>query len=106
VTEKEPHSTWARWLKILDHPIRRRLLKLFWEARFGPPLSPMELSEMLRLPLPRTSYHVRSLAKAKAIVLVSTEQVRGSQKHFYKVGSTVGEHPWVLDFINSSQDRD
>ena len=73
------HSTQNLFV-ALGHPTRRQILR---EMDGGPPASPRELTERLGDTLSNVSYHVRVLAEAGVLKLVSTRPVRGSTQHFY-----------------------
>jgi DNA-binding transcriptional ArsR family regulator len=80
-------------LAALSHPLRRRILRVM-EAEN--PISPRELSLLLKHPLPNVSYHVRVLADCEAVALVFTEPVRGSMQHFYRASL---EAPWARKIL-------
>lgn len=67
----------------LAHPLRRRILRKMIGDETE--TSPRDLALALGEQLSRLSYHVRILALCGAIELVRTEQVRGSNQHFYRV---------------------
>jgi DNA-binding transcriptional ArsR family regulator len=79
-------------LICLQHPLRRRLLILYVEAKEK--RSPRELADVTGEHLSKVSYHVRVLAASKAVKLVSTRPRRGSVEHFYKATRLVDEVPW------------
>jgi DNA-binding transcriptional ArsR family regulator len=79
-------------LICLQHPLRRRLLILYVEAKEK--RSPSELAEVTGEHLSKVSYHVRVLAASKAVKLVSTKPRRGSVEHFYKATRLLDEVPW------------
>jgi DNA-binding transcriptional ArsR family regulator len=85
-------------LKSLHHPLRRRILIL---AGSRPTVSPRALADELHEPLSNISYHVRALDDFGALVLVDTEPVRGSVKHFYRFGITA---PWALVVLGLDPD--
>lgn len=65
--------------KALAHPLRMKLLAILEERT----ASPTELAELTEVSLPRVSYHVRRLASAGLVELVSTRQRRGAIEHYY-----------------------
>jgi DNA-binding transcriptional ArsR family regulator len=79
-------------LSILQHPLRRELLKLYVEG--GEMRSPKELTLPTNRPISNVGYHVRVLAEKGAIELITVEPRRGSIEHFYKATSLVDEVPW------------
>ena len=77
----------------LADPVRQSILK---DMAGEDELSPSECSKRLRVPLSSLSHHFRVLATAEAIVLVRTEPVRGTKKHFYRFAI---EEPWALEAL-------
>jgi hypothetical protein len=67
-------------------------------------ISPLEISRKLRLPLANVSYHVRVLAKNKALRLMRTKQVRGSVQHFYRPSQKFLASPMVAMVVGLDQD--
>lgn len=73
-----------RLAKAFSHPLRAQLLAMLNEE----PGSPHDLMERLaekgsEQSLNLIAYHVRVLAKYRAVELVDTESVRGATKHIY-----------------------
>jgi len=79
-------------LSLLQHPLRRELLKLYVEA--GEVRSPKELTLPTNRHISNVGYHVRVLAEKGAIELIAVEPRRGSIEHFYKATSLIDEVPW------------
>ena len=80
-------------LSILQHPLRKRLLRLYVEAEGT--LSPKELTVLANNPkISNVGYHVRVLAEKGAIELIETQPRRGSVEHFYEATDLVDEVPW------------
>lgn len=79
-------------LSILQHPLRRELLKLYVEAEEM--RSPKELTLPTNGHLSNVGYHVRVLAEKGAVELVAEEARRGSVEHFYEPTALVDEVPW------------
>ena len=79
-------------LSLLQHPLRRELLKLYVEA--GEMRSPKELTLSTNRHISNVGYHVRVLAEKGAIELITVEPRRGSIEHFYKATSLIDEVPW------------
>jgi DNA-binding transcriptional ArsR family regulator len=88
-------------LICLQHPLRRRLLILYIEAKEK--RSPSELADVTGEHLSKVSYHVRVLAENKAVKLVGTKPRRGSVEHFYKATRLVDEVPWGRDALGLSE---
>jgi predicted transcriptional regulator len=91
--KKKPTTTEEVLLFLLQHPLRKRLLRLYVEAKET--RSPKELAVLVDRPISNVGYHVRVLAKHGAVELVAEEPCRGSVEHFYKVTSLVEEVPWA-----------
>jgi DNA-binding transcriptional ArsR family regulator len=90
-------------LTCLQHPLRKRLLVLYVEAKEK--RSPRELADLTGEHLSKVSYHVRVLADNKAVKLVSTKPRRGSVEHFYKATRLVDEVPWGRVALGLSTNR-
>lgn len=83
----------AALLFVLQHPLRRRLLRFYVEAEGT--LSPKELTLLADDPkISNVGYHVRVLAEKGAVELVETQPRRGSVEHFYEATDLVDEVPW------------
>jgi DNA-binding transcriptional ArsR family regulator len=78
---------------LLQHPLRKRLLRLYVEAKEM--RSPKELTVPVDQPVSNVGYHVRVLAEHGAVELVAEQQRRGSVEHFYEATSLVEEVPWA-----------
>jgi DNA-binding transcriptional ArsR family regulator len=79
-------------LRILRHPLRKRLLRLYVEEEGM--LSPKELAGLTEKPLSSVAYHVRVLAQHGAVEIVAEQRRRGSVEHFYEATGLLGEVPW------------
>ncbi|HKO37694.1 MAG TPA: hypothetical protein VJU14_04940 [Solirubrobacterales bacterium] len=80
-------------LSILQHPLRKRLLRFYIETEAT--LSPKELTLLANDPkISNVGYHVRVLAEKGAVELAETQPRRGSVEHFYKATNLVDEVPW------------
>jgi DNA-binding transcriptional ArsR family regulator len=79
-------------LKVLAHPLRKRLLRLYVEE--GGMLSPKELADFTKKHLSNVGYHVRVLAEHGAVEIVAEQQRRGSVEHFYEATSLVDNVAW------------
>lgn len=65
--------------RALAHPLRRGVLTVLRDRT----ASPRELAAEMDVPLPKLSYHVRQLAAAGLLRLVSERPRRGVTEHFY-----------------------
>lgn len=90
--KKKPTSGEALMF-LLQHPLRKRLLRLYIEAKEM--RSPKELAAPTNQHIWSVSYHVRVLAEHGAVVLVAVEPRRGAVEHFYEATSLVDEVPWA-----------
>jgi DNA-binding transcriptional ArsR family regulator len=70
----------SRVVKAMAHPLRVRILAILDERV----ASPNEISREVDAPLQNVSYHVRQLANAGLIELVSQTPRRGAVEHHYK----------------------
>lgn len=77
---------------LLQHPLRKRLLRLYVEAKEM--RSPKELAVPVNQHLSNVGYHVRVLAKHGAVEMVAEQQRRGAVEHFYEATSLVDQVPW------------
>jgi DNA-binding transcriptional ArsR family regulator len=68
-------------LRAMSHPVRRAMLRQYIETG---PIAPVEVANAIGVDLSKASYHSRILVELGFLELVSTEQVRGSTKHFYR----------------------
>jgi DNA-binding transcriptional ArsR family regulator len=67
----------------LSHPLRRLILEQLDQHTNGG-MSPSDMADALEQPLGNVSYHVRQLADAGVLKLVTTKPRRGAIEHFYK----------------------
>jgi len=77
---------------LLQHPLRKRLLRLYVEAKEM--RSPKELTVPVNKHVSTVGYHVRVLAEHGAVEIVAEQQRRGSVEHFYEATSLVDEVSW------------
>lgn len=83
-------------LFLIQHPLRRRLLRLYVEATESQELrSPKELTVPVNGTVSNVGYHVRVLAEHSAVEIVAEQQRRGSVEHFYEATALVDEVPWA-----------
>lgn len=67
-------------LRASAHPVRLRMLSLLT----GAPMSAAELARELDITQANASYHLRTLAKAEQVEVVSVEGVRGGRAKKYR----------------------
>lgn len=97
MTEREQDEATAA-LKALEHPMRRDIVKAVHHHNLAT-TSPIEVSQLLGLPLYSVAYHCRQLAEYKALELIETVPVRGAIKHIYRLSQGFIERPGVLEFL-------
>lgn len=78
---------------LLQHPLRKRLLRLYVEAKGM--RSPKQLTVPVNKTVTLVGYHVRVLAEHGAVKFVTGEQRRGAVEHFYEATPLVDEVPWA-----------
>jgi DNA-binding transcriptional ArsR family regulator len=90
---KKPTDREEKLMFLLQHPLRKRLLRLYIEAKEM--RSPKDLSVPTSQDISDISYHVRVLAEHGAVELVAEEPRRGVIEHFYEATPLVDEVPWA-----------
>jgi DNA-binding transcriptional ArsR family regulator len=91
--KQKPINSEEALLSLLQHPLRKRLLRFYVEAEGA--LSPKELTLLADDPkISNVGYHVRVLAEKGAVELVETQPRRGSVEHFYEATDLIDEVPW------------
>jgi DNA-binding transcriptional ArsR family regulator len=99
----KPDGKWrADLIKAIDHPLRRRILRLLNEQE--EPLSSMQMAEELGISLSITAYHVRILHELRAIVRAGKRQVRGALQRFYR--SKVKADPPIETLLEETREVD
>lgn len=91
--DEKPLSVEQTVIFLLQHPLRKRLLRLYLEAEEM--RSPKELTVPVNEDISLVGYHVRVLAEHGAVELVAEQQRRGAVEHFYEATSLVDEVPWA-----------
>lgn len=92
----------ADLISAIDHPLRRRILRLLDDR--DEPLSPVQIAAALGVSLSTTAYHVRILAKLRAVVRAGRKQVRGALQRFYR--STIEDDPPVEALLEETREVD
>jgi predicted ArsR family transcriptional regulator len=78
-------NTGINWRTVavqMEHPLRVRIIECLATRQEA---SPTELAEHLHVDLPKLSYHMQVLLRAKVIRRTRTRQVRGALQSFYAV---------------------
>jgi DNA-binding transcriptional ArsR family regulator len=95
-------SNASQLIAALNHPIRRRILRVMDRTTTA---SASELAETLDKPLSRTSYHVNVLARLEVLELTGTKKVRGATERFFR--STLNGRPaWARAALEASRAQD
>lgn len=92
----------AQLIQALDHSLRRQILRAMHEAEGS--ISPVKLSELLRMPLGNVSYHVNILRKLDAVSRESERQVRGAMEHFYI--PTIDDNAAIMALLDETREGD
>ena len=90
---RKPSGTDEVLIFLLGNPLRKRLFRLYVEAKES--RSPKQMTVPVNRDVSIVSYHVRVLAEHGAVKLVGTRPRRGAVEHFYKATSLVDEVPWA-----------
>lgn len=93
----------ADMISAIDHPLRRRILRLLLFGR-DEVLSPAQISTDLGVPLGTVAYHVRVLAQLRAIERAGKRQVRGAVQRFFR--TTIKEDPPVETLLEETREVD
>lgn len=88
-------------IQALDHPLRRRVLRLFNK---NTEWSPADLTMSLSAELGNLSYHMKVLSDLGVTRQTRTEKVRGTTKHFYV--SVVADNKLVRAILAKTKDDD
>jgi len=92
----------AALISALNHPLRRRILRVLATGRSA---SATDLSEMLDVRLGNIAYHMKVLSELNVLWLASTQQVRGAQERFYR--STLDTRPaWARTALEETRRGD
>jgi DNA-binding transcriptional ArsR family regulator len=99
----KPNGAWrADLIKAIDHPLRRRVLRLLGDR--DEPLSPAQMAEELDFSLSMTAYHIRILYELRAVARAGRRQVRGALQRFYK--SKVKDDPPIATLLEETREVD
>jgi DNA-binding transcriptional ArsR family regulator len=97
-----PRPGAANWIKALQAPQRRRILRTLHDA--GEARSPNELAEAFEISVSHVSYHVNVLKECGVLALTDTQQKRGAVEHFY--ASTVMGNELVVKLLEATKAED
>lgn len=99
----KPNGAWrADLIKAIDHPLRRRMLRLLGDRE--EPLSAVQMADELGFSLSVTAYHMRILYELRAIARAGRRQVRGALQRFYK--SKVKDDPPIEALLAETREVD
>jgi hypothetical protein len=90
------------YLHALEHPLRRRILRLAVGAavaRDEAAISPVRASRALDQQLSACAYHVRVLVKCHLLKPAGTRPVRGTTEHLYKFHVEALHHPAIKEWV-------
>lgn len=88
-------------LVILNHPIRREILRLL---NGQTELSPSQMAAAIDAGLPNLSFHARALEERNVTRCTRTRRVRGATEHFY--ASNVVENRLVATILSGTREDD
>ena len=92
----------AALITALNHPLRRRILRVLLSGRSA---SATDLSELLGVRLGNIAYHMKVLSELHVLWLASTQQVRGAQERFYR-SVLDGEPAWAKTALEETRKGD
>jgi DNA-binding transcriptional ArsR family regulator len=92
----------AMLIKAIGHPLRRRILRQMADA--DRPLSPVQLSKALGMPLGMVVYHATVLRLCGAVKPAGERQVRGAIEHFYE--TTIEDDPPIEALLEETREAD
>lgn len=100
---KKPDG-WRRALliKAIAHPVRRRILRKMTGE--GGPISPVQLSKKLAIPLGMVVYHANVLGTCGAVEPAGERQIRGAIEHFYE--TTIKNDPPIEALLEETREAD
>ena len=90
-------------ISAIDHPLRRRILRLLIRGD-DEVLSPVQIARELDQPLGTVAYHVRILAHFHAVTRAGRKQVRGAVQRFYR--TTIEDDPPVETLLEETEEVD
>ena len=92
----------ADLITALNHPLRRRILRVL---ATGQSASATDLSELLEMRLGNIAYHMKVLTELKVLWLSGTQQVRGAEERFYR--SIIDSKPaWAATALEQTRAED
>lgn len=100
--KRSPGQRRAMLIKAIAHPLRRRILRQMADA--GKPLSPVQLSKALGMPLGMVVYHATVLRICGALEPAGERQVRGAIEHFYE--TTIEDDPPIEALLDETREAD
>jgi DNA-binding transcriptional ArsR family regulator len=89
-------------LYVLNHPIRRQILRLLHKQ--PAPRSPSEMSKLLAVSLTNVGFHARTLCECGVVREAKTCHARGSVEHFY--ASRVTGNELVAAILRGTEEDD
>jgi DNA-binding transcriptional ArsR family regulator len=92
----------AALIRAINHPLRRRMLRLLLDLRQR--LSPVEMARALGLTVSDTSYHARVLCNLGAVAPAGERQVRGALQRFYE--AAIEDDPPIETLLEETREFD
>lgn len=92
----------ADLLNAIDHPRRRRILRMLNER--DEPCNPIEIALKVEGPLGLIAYHIRVLRELGAVERVSEDQDQDSIENFYE--SRIGDDPSIEAMLEEAREDD
>lgn len=103
MTGAEPQPDAAQWLAALNHPLRRRILRILGQTEVA---SATDISRATEVRLGNVAYHLKVLTDLEVLELVRRRQVRGAFEKFYRPAPCDGEVAWVSVVLERTRDED
>lgn len=103
-SSKRERGRHADLLTAIDHPRRRRILRMLHER--SEPANPIEIALKVEGPLGLIAYHVRVLRELGAVERVGEEQELDSDsaEHFYE--SRIGGDPSIEAMLEEDEEEE
>lgn len=99
---REESQRRAQLISAIDHPLRRRILRLLLDEDV--PLSPVQMAETLTALLGSVAYHVRVLRRLGAVEPVGERRVRGAIQRFSR--TTIENDPPIEKLLEETREAD
>ncbi|MGC1851308.1 MAG: winged helix-turn-helix domain-containing protein [Solirubrobacterales bacterium] len=101
-SKKQPERRHADLRTAIDHPRRRRILRMLHDR--GEPCNPIEIALKVEGPLGLIAYHVRVLRELGAVERVGEEGEQDSVEHFYE--SRIEGDPSIEAMLDEAEEEE